>query len=74
MATREGYLCKRNGAFQQGLQCSATIRPRTNIPASNSDIFDVVVLGAGYAGLTACRDLSVAGTCNTHRASLPWPL
>ncbi|KAL4999427.1 FAD/NAD(P)-binding domain-containing protein [Aspergillus recurvatus] len=61
MATREGYLCKSDGTFQHGLQCTATILPRANIRASNSDVFDVVVLGAGYAGLTACGDLTVAG-------------
>ena len=61
MATREGYCYQTNSKLRQGLQCTATVSPRKNIPAIVTDIFDVVVLGAGYAGLTACRDLSVAG-------------
>ncbi|KAL5593004.1 hypothetical protein FOBRF1_012106 [Fusarium oxysporum] len=61
MTTREGYIYKSDVAFQQGVKCTAAIYPRRNVPANVSDVFDVVVIGAGYAGLTACRDLTVAG-------------
>ncbi|KAM0425582.1 hypothetical protein ACHAPT_009113 [Fusarium lateritium] len=60
MTTREGFLYA-DKAFHQGLSCTSAITPRRNIPASVSDVFDVVVLGAGYAGLTACRDLTLSG-------------
>ncbi|KAF9641140.1 hypothetical protein BFW01_g499 [Lasiodiplodia theobromae] len=62
MATREGFLYTPNDdKLKQGLKCSAVITPQRNIPANVSDTFDVVVLGAGYAGLTACRDLTLSG-------------
>lgn len=62
MKTCEGYLYKRDGTFQQGLVCTGAILPPTNISPSSSEIFDVIVLGAGFAGLTACRDLTLSGT------------
>ncbi|KAB2570638.1 Monoamine oxidase N [Lasiodiplodia theobromae] len=62
MATREGFLYTPNDdKLKQGLKCSAVITPQRNIPAHVLDTFDVVVLGAGYAGLTACRDLTLSG-------------
>ncbi|KAJ5750671.1 monoamine oxidase maoN [Penicillium manginii] len=60
MTTREGFYDRKEG-FQQGLPCTATITPRTNVPAQTSDIFDVIVIGAGYAGLITCRDLCNSG-------------
>ncbi|CAH0042091.1 unnamed protein product [Clonostachys rhizophaga] len=61
MKTCEGYLYKRDGTFQQGLVCTGAILPPTNISPLSSEIFDVIVLGAGFAGLTACRDLTLSG-------------
>ncbi|KAL2843137.1 hypothetical protein BJY01DRAFT_248722 [Aspergillus pseudoustus] len=52
MTTRDAYLRDRDGAFKQGLRCTGAISPRSNIPANQPGPFDVVVLGAGYAGLT----------------------
>ncbi|KAF7627906.1 hypothetical protein F9C07_2058212 [Aspergillus flavus] len=61
MTTREGHLRDRDGTIKQGLRCTGVISPRSNIPVNITKFFDVVVLGAGYAGLTACRDLTLAG-------------
>lgn len=69
MATREGFLYTPNDdKLKQGLNCSAVITPQRSIPANVSDTFDVVVLGAGYAGLTACRDLTLSGAHHPTQA------
>lgn len=69
MTTREGHLRDRDGTFKQGLRCTGVISPRSNIPVNITKFFDVVVLGAGYAGLTACRDLTLAGRSKKHSTS-----
>lgn len=61
MSTREGYQYRKDGSFHRGLVCSAVIEPQTHLSSTNPSLFDVIVLGAGYAGLTACRDLTLAG-------------
>jgi hypothetical protein len=54
--TCEGFHYK-NDQVIEGLYTEATI-PSTQHPKS---IYDVIVIGAGFTGLTAARDLSVAG-------------
>ncbi|PYI03580.1 FAD/NAD(P)-binding domain-containing protein [Aspergillus sclerotiicarbonarius CBS 121057] len=61
MTTRDGCRYQKSGSFSKGLPCSAVIHPPGNIPGSLSDSFDVIVIGAGYAGLTATRDLCNLG-------------
>lgn len=60
MSTREGFYYQKGG-LQEGLPCSAKITPKSNIPEQTSDLFDVIVVGAGYAGLATCRDLCNSG-------------
>jgi monoamine oxidase len=58
--SKEGFLWSR-GKTQHGLESAAVV------PQSNrfQETYDVVVLGAGFAGLTAARDLS-----KSHRVLL----
>ncbi|PWY85792.1 monoamine oxidase maoN [Aspergillus sclerotioniger CBS 115572] len=63
MTTHDGYRYQAScGSFSKGLACSAVISPPSNLPGFLSDDgFDVIVIGAGYAGLTAIRDLCNLG-------------
>lgn len=62
MATRDGfYLQNGTAAFQQGLVGAGAINPPKNITGQKTRHYDAIVVGAGYAGLTASRDLCVAG-------------
>ncbi|OJJ56547.1 hypothetical protein ASPSYDRAFT_182263 [Aspergillus sydowii CBS 593.65] len=61
MATQDGfYLENDNGTLHRGLKCAGVITPPQTVTDKQST-FDVIVVGAGYAGLTACRDLCIAG-------------
>lgn len=59
-ALREGYQWSPSDGLQQGLPTVAAINPPTSNRGSH-DFYDVIVIGSGYAGLTAARDLAVAG-------------
>lgn len=62
MATRDGFFLENNtSTLQRGLKCVGGINPPKNILGKESRLYDVIVIGAGYAGLTACRDLCTAG-------------
>lgn len=57
--TREGHQWTPQSGLQSGIPSISVIRPLSN--RSSSKVHDVIVLGAGYTGLTALRDLAVAG-------------
>lgn len=61
--TSDGHCWNTSGTIQNGLPCSAVIEPRSNINIDSQDptTYDVIVIGAGYAGLTAARDLTIMG-------------
>src|SRR5689334_13599343 len=58
--SRDGWQWTRHGGVDPGLPCIGVIRPSQNVKDSDH-VFDVVIIGAGYTGLTAARDLTVAG-------------
>ena len=58
--TREGWQWTPNAGLQQGLPCEAVIEPAQKM-TDKIDVFDVIVIGAGYTGLTAARDMTSAG-------------
>ena len=61
MSSRDGFSWTQAQGLKSGVPCIGAINPPTNL--SNDDTnFDVVVVGAGYCGLTAARDASIAGT------------
>jgi len=64
MTSRDGYQWTKDGGLIQGVPSIGVIQPPTNLRSKSSDDFDVIVVGAGYAGLTAARDASIAGKSN----------
>jgi NADPH-dependent 2,4-dienoyl-CoA reductase/sulfur reductase-like enzyme len=61
MTTRDGFTWTPEGGLKPGLPCKGAINPpEKNLP-ENGEVSDVIVLGAGYAGLVAARDLSTQG-------------
>lgn len=69
MTSTDGFSWTKADGLRPGIPCIGTIQPPTNIKATDSE-FDVIVVGAGYAGLTAARDISIVG----HRLDKGWPL
>lgn len=60
MASRDGYQWTPETGLAQGVPSIGVISPPTNL-SSTSGPWDVIVVGAGYTGLTAARDLTLAG-------------
>lgn len=58
--TREGWHWTPSTDLQSGLPSRAVIEPAQKIHDAQK-IFDVAVIGAGYTGLTAARDLTTSG-------------
>ncbi|KAE8345513.1 hypothetical protein BDV24DRAFT_148110 [Aspergillus arachidicola] len=60
--TSDGYTwTKETGTQRGGLQCQGVVEPVEKFTAPADYIYDVVVIGAGYAGLAAARDLTDRG-------------
>ncbi|CVL02554.1 probable monoamine oxidase N [Fusarium mangiferae] len=55
--TRDGHIWEPSTGFQKGLESDAVISPQRSVSSANK-VYDVIVIGAGYAGLAAARDLS----------------
>lgn len=58
--TREGYQWTELNGLQQGIPTIAVVSPSTSVQGGN-DSYDAIVIGSGYAGLTAARDMALAG-------------
>ncbi|EPS29729.1 hypothetical protein PDE_04679 [Penicillium oxalicum 114-2] len=58
--SRDGYQWTPATGLVQGVPTLGLVQPSKK-GLKNSKRYDVVVVGAGYAGLTTCRDLTVAG-------------
>ncbi|PYH31597.1 monoamine oxidase [Aspergillus neoniger CBS 115656] len=62
MTSRDGFQWTPESGLTQGVPSLGVISPPTNIKDANKDgPWDVIVIGGGYCGLTATRDLTVAG-------------
>lgn len=60
MTSRDGYTWTKDGGLTSGVPSIGVIEPPTNL--RNPDkTFDVVIIGAGYCGLTAARDATTSG-------------
>jgi heterodisulfide reductase subunit A-like polyferredoxin len=66
--SRDGYQWTANDGLRQGIPSIGVIQPTSNLRATK-ELFDVLVIGAGYSGLTASRDMATSGL--THN---PVPL
>ncbi|KAB8224373.1 hypothetical protein BDV33DRAFT_188338 [Aspergillus novoparasiticus] len=60
MTSRDGYQWTATTGLRQGVPSIGVISPPTNVLSTTED-WDVVVVGAGYSGLTASRDACLAG-------------
>lgn len=60
--TLDGYTWTRaTGVVKGNLRCRGVIEPSDNRTAPAGHVYDVIVIGAGYAGLIATRDLAEQG-------------
>jgi heterodisulfide reductase subunit A-like polyferredoxin len=60
MASKDGYSWTKADGLCAGIPCIGAIQPPSNVKDVKAE-YDVIVVGAGYSGLTAARDASVAG-------------
>jgi hypothetical protein len=60
-STHEGYHCKTGSPLVQGIPCRGVVWPDQKL-VCKSEHHDAIIIGAGYAGLTAARDLTTQGT------------
>ena len=70
----EGFTWTPSGGRRDGLQTIGAIVPPTHTAESQpeDDVYDVIVIGAGYAGLVAARDLATQGTLPSVSKFEPW--
>lgn len=61
-STSDGFVWERSSGVRSGLETDAVISP-SRLLKSSSNIYDAIVVGAGYAGLAAARDLKKLGKC-----------
>lgn len=55
--TQDGFIWSPTDSGRHGLTTEAVVSNTSNI----KDCYDVIVIGAGFAGLTAARDLAAQG-------------
>jgi hypothetical protein len=60
MTSRDGYQWTEASGLVKGVPSIGVIHPPTNIK-DEQRFYDVVVVGAGYCGLTAARDAALSG-------------
>jgi glycine/D-amino acid oxidase-like deaminating enzyme len=64
MSSKDGFSWTESQGLKAGVPCIGAISPPKNLANGNTK-FDVIVVGAGYCGLTAARDASIAGAFQT---------
>lgn len=62
MTSKEGFHWTPEVGLQPGLPSIAVINPPERITSTSKDVSDVIVIGSGYAGLVAARDLTTQGS------------
>ncbi|THX59008.1 monoamine oxidase N [Aureobasidium pullulans] len=60
MSSRDGYQWTESSGLVKGVPSIGVIQPPTNIQTEH-ELYDVIVVGAGYCGLTAARDAALSG-------------
>lgn len=62
MTSRDGFTWTPGTSGSQGLPSISVINPPQKGASSSNEVFDAIVIGSGYAGLVAARDLVTQGT------------
>lgn len=57
----DGFTWTPSVGRREGLPTIGVVEPSTRSSQPEGDIHDVIVIGAGYAGLVASRDLATQG-------------
>ncbi|KAL1636024.1 hypothetical protein SLS56_001376 [Neofusicoccum ribis] len=60
MTSRDGFSWTEQAGLCPGVPSIGVITPSTNVSSADA-LYDAVVVGAGYCGLTAARDATVSG-------------
>lgn len=61
--TAEAHTWTREGGLKSGnFVCKGAISPPQQLKQPKDTVYDVLIVGGGYAGLVAARDLTNAGT------------
>lgn len=60
MTSKDGYSWTKAQGLRPGVPSIGVIEPPSNVKSADT-VYDVIVVGAGYCGLTAARDASLAG-------------
>jgi hypothetical protein len=71
--SREGWRWTAADGLQPGLQTQAVIEPAQQLD-ENIDVYDAIVIGAGYTGLTATRELTISGKHRLGMKCEDWQL
>ena len=59
--TSDGFVWDpKHGINKGSLPCKGVVHPAKSV-RNGTGVYDCIVVGAGYAGLTAARDLALAG-------------
>lgn len=61
MDSKDGLHYDPESGVREGLPCEGVIIPST-LNIEQGKLYDAIVIGAGYAGLIAARDLAIRGT------------
>lgn len=60
--SHDGYTYTKNEGLSRGLHTYAVILPEQKVrPSDDGRVWEAIVIGAGYTGLIAARDLVKAG-------------
>jgi hypothetical protein len=65
MLSKEGLLYNPATGLSEGLPCSGVVQP-PRFDCTTQQSYDVIVIGAGYSGLIAGRELALRGTFIGH--------
>ena len=68
MTSRDGYQWTNASGLVRGVSSIGVIEPASNVKGQNQ-FYDVIIVGGGYCGLTAARDLAFSGkraTCCSY--------
>ena len=60
MTSRDGYIWTPSAGLKTGVPSLGVIKPPTNV-SSFEVVYDVIVVGVGYCGLTAARNAAAEG-------------